>query len=819
MVDTGFYIWDVPHLDDVFYDCLIKITTNSDKATQISKRFTIINQTNKIRIKYPNGGELIESGSRFKIQWKSNSLKAELFKIFFSDNGGRTWDRLESRVLTNEYLWKVPNIESENCKIKIVAVENKNIYDISEQSFTISKTSKLKISNPTNNQKYYLGDLMKIDWNVINVRGKKVNIYYSQNKGLDWIVISRGVPNKGKFNWEIPSLDTTSKFSKIKVELSNNSRIYDINNGHFILYGEPEISIKTPIEKDLVIEDKSNYKIMWDSKNIRENRINLYYSDNQAVSWKVIALDIPNKGYYNWLIPSLNTVDCLFKVESSVQPEVYSVSDYSLKITEKPLIMIENNLNNNIFNVFDSLALNWKSYNLSDKYLDVLLSEDNGQTWKTIYENIIDSGNKIIKIPFVSKTSSSCQLKIIDRYNKDNFSITDNFKIKRPRGLLRLLSNNDKEYNYNDVKRISWESTYLDDQIGKIYFSLNSGQDWEMVDEVSISGTYYDWEIPNLENPHQDCLLKISISNIEYDFIDDLSFYKINAAPIVKVENNIQDTIKTNMPFYINVDIKNSDNRLYNLYYSLTRGLSWNKIANKIDAEQYLWNVPSIKGFDKMIIKAELDSDNSIVNLKTFEVLEQSINLTLLSPNGDESYKIGDVVNIVWSIKKIYDKNIDLFYSLDAGENWIPISLKAPNFGTFDWILDDRIESSNFYKVKVQSINNKEIFDVSDGLFKIKGSTKAFNIITPNGGDLIYRGTSTFVYWEDLMNDIQKVDIFYSTDNGKSWELISENIDNGGVYNWVISDDIKFSNKCLVKIVSSSNNGHVGFSDNVFTIK
>ena len=63
-----------------------------------------------------------------------------------------------------------------------------------------------------------------------------------------------------------------------------------------------------------------------------------------------------------------------------------------------------------------------------------------------------------------------------------------------------MLSNNDKEYNYNDVKRISWESTYLDDQIGKIYFSLNSGQDWEMVDEVSISGTYYDWEIPNLES-------------------------------------------------------------------------------------------------------------------------------------------------------------------------------------------------------------------------------------------------------------------------------------------------------------------------------
>ena len=36
------------------------------------------------------------------------------------------------------------DIESDKCKIKISAVENEKIYDISEQVFTISKLSKLK---------------------------------------------------------------------------------------------------------------------------------------------------------------------------------------------------------------------------------------------------------------------------------------------------------------------------------------------------------------------------------------------------------------------------------------------------------------------------------------------------------------------------------------------------------------------------------------------------------------------------------------------------------------------------------------------------
>ena len=36
MVDTGFYIWDVPHLEHVFDNCLIKINTNSNKISKIS---------------------------------------------------------------------------------------------------------------------------------------------------------------------------------------------------------------------------------------------------------------------------------------------------------------------------------------------------------------------------------------------------------------------------------------------------------------------------------------------------------------------------------------------------------------------------------------------------------------------------------------------------------------------------------------------------------------------------------------------------------------------------------------------------------------
>ena len=102
------------------------------------------------------------------------------------------------------------------------------------------------------------------------------------------------------------------------------------------MYGKPEINIISPHKQNLIIEDKSTYKIVWDSKNIRENRINFYYSDNDGKKWKTIAKDISNKGYYNWVIPSLKTIDCIFKVESSVQPKVNSFLNIVLKLQKKP---------------------------------------------------------------------------------------------------------------------------------------------------------------------------------------------------------------------------------------------------------------------------------------------------------------------------------------------------------------------------------------------------------------------------------------------------------------------------------------------------
>ena len=817
IVDVGLYIWNIPHLDQIYEQCLIKIESNSGKVSNISKQFTIINKSNKIRIKYPNGGELVESNQPLTIKWEANGLKANLFKILFSDNSGNTWSRIESRVLNvNEYLWITPKIESEDCLIKIISVENEDIYDISEQSFKISKKPSIKISNPLDNSLHYSEEEVSIKWNSVNVRGKKVNLYYSVDKGKKWDIIKRGVPNNGKFDWDISSFDTTSTFSKIKIELSNNIRINDINKGYFTIYGKPEISLSSSASQSM-IEDKTTYRINWTSKNIRENRINLYYSTNDGESWQPIEIDILNKNFYDWNIPSLKTASCIFKVESVVQPDIFSISNYPINIIDRPLILIKNNLNDLEFNFSDSININWESYNLSDLYIDILYSEDSGKNWKIIHKNIIDLGSKKIKVPFVSKTSNQCKIKVVDSDNSYIYAISLGlFEVKRPKGTIELLDLNKKIYYYDDSMRISWNQEYMDDKVGKLYYSTNNTKDWVYIDEIDILKGYFNWEIPNLELFANKCFIKIIVDDTDYNFINNLSTFEIMPAPFINIENSVNEIVKTDLPFEINISSRNTDNISYDLYYSFA--FNWTLIDKNITKSDYLWNVPSIKGYEKIKLKAQLSDDSNIYDIVNMSALGQNVNLSVLIPNGNEKYSINDKIVFDWNVKKIYDKTIDIYYSLDGGLNWKLIKSEVENSGKYIWLIDNKNLISKKCKVKIQSNTDNNIFDVSDGLFEIQGIVP-FNVITPNDGDILYRGTSTFIYWDNIDKTINNVDIFYSLDKGQTWNLINKNLNNVGKYNWAVPNSISSSSKCLIKIVSSNNNKLVDYSDNTFIIK
>ncbi len=91
----------------------------------------------------------------------------------------------------------------------------------------------------------------------------------------------------------------------------------------------------------------------------------------------------------------------------------------------------------------------------------------------------------------------------------------------------------------------------------------------------------------------------------------------------------------------------------------------------------------------------------------------------VLTPNGHEKYKGGDMVNIEWYIHRLptIPDIISLYYTLNAGRTWKMIST-LPDTNSYLWRVPE--VNSDSVLIKVEDRHKVTVYDVSDSLFSIK---------------------------------------------------------------------------------------------------
>ncbi len=112
--------------------------------------------------------------------------------------------------------------------------------------------------------------------------------------------------------------------------------------------------------------------------------------------------------------------------------------------------------------------------------------------------------------------------------------------------------------------------------------------------------------------------------------------------------------------------------------------------------------------------------------------------ITLLSPNGNESFKVGDTVNITWdtdiaSTTDMFLQLEDTRYEGDIASHYSPIagySTPIPNTGSYSWTIPDslgtgymKLNGGNVYGLTIANYGDGEVYDSSNNLFSIATST------------------------------------------------------------------------------------------------
>ena len=232
----------VPHL--ITDSARVKIidVENSKIYDESVLPFTISYQ--EFTFEYPVGGESFGNKESFYVLWKQNF--DDDIKLDFTSDGGKTWSNLTQQTDQFYYFFEIPDIESENCKLRITSLFDGSITE--SNTFSVGEPS-ATILAPNGGEKLFAKDKFTIKWESHNMT--ECILEYSKNNGSSWNRINFGKTdaNAKEYEWTVTTQLSDSALIRIKAATGDQISLDESDNMFEV------------VDKDVYVEeDTVNYE-------------------------------------------------------------------------------------------------------------------------------------------------------------------------------------------------------------------------------------------------------------------------------------------------------------------------------------------------------------------------------------------------------------------------------------------------------------------------------------------------------------------------------------------------------------------------------
>ncbi len=186
--------------------------------------------------------------------------------------------------------------------------------------------------------------------------------------------------------------------------------------------------------------------------------------------------------------------------------------------------------------------------------------------------------------------------------------------------------------------------------------------------------------------------------------------------------------------------------------------------------------------------------------------------LTLIAPNGGETWTIGTVHSIAWTSSDV--TAIDIDYSVDGGANWLPVAAGVDAAsGAYAWTIPAGATTDAL--VRLTDAGDPGLTDVSAAAFTIAEPVYSVTVLSPNGMQRWETGAQLDLLFDS--ENVANVMIELSTNAGASWSTIAASAPAaGGAYAWIVPGTA--SDACLIRIGDAGASGATDTSDGVFAV-
>jgi len=175
-------------------------------------------------------------------------------------------------------------------------------------------------------------------------------------------------------------------------------------------------------------------------------------------------------------------------------------------------------------------------------------------------------------------------------------------------------------------------------------------------------------------------------------------------------------------------------------------------------------------------------SPNDIPNINAQLTYWVEPSITLVSPNGGESWMATTSHDITWTSTGIVP-TVDILYTSDSGENWITIASGTENDGSYTWTVPDTPSATCV--VRVMEPDGSPI-NWSEAFFSIIAYVDATVTVTsPNGNESWAPGTTHAITWtQSGLSGNVTIDLYK---NGVRNRNIGTAAASAGTFNWTIA--------------------------------
>ncbi|MBL7648900.1 MAG: right-handed parallel beta-helix repeat-containing protein [Candidatus Hydrogenedentes bacterium] len=772
-----------------------------------------------ITVTRPNGGEVIPWATLQPITWNSRGDIGPNVKIVARKG---SFSAVLSSITPNDgaYDWLVPmNFPAvSGLTVEISSLANPTILDSSDAPFTVVGTEPLAgtitVLSPNGGESILRNVSYPITWSTTGNIGGAVKI--ALRRGASVINVTSVTANNGRFDWMPGSPVASDYYIEITAVLA--PAITDTSNGLFSLVNtlpSGTLTVTAPNGGESYLQG-GVLPIAWTTTGTTGADVQILA--RSAGQTYTVATSTANDGSFNWTVPTAQApgTDYNIEVRSVELPSIGDASNAAFTIAPPSTLTVTAPNGGESYEQGGVLPITWTTTGSTGADVQIL-ARSAGQTY-TVAASTANDGSFNWTVPTAQAPGTDYIIEVRS-LSLPSIGDTSNaaFTIASPPSITVTAPNGGESYLQGGVLPIAWTTTGTTGADVQI-LARSAGQTYTVAASTANDGSF-NWTVPTAQTPGTDYIIEVRSTSLPA--IGDTS----NAAFTILTAATITVTNPNGGESYFQGGVLpiawNYTGAVGGSVKILARGAgqTFTVTPSTNNDNAFNWTIPSaqLAGADYTIevssvaFPAVLDSSNA-----TFSITAPA-SITVTTPNGGESYLQGAVLPITWNSTGPAGDSVKIV-ARSAGQTYT-VTSSTNNDGSFNWTVPSAQFPGTDYRIEVSSVAIPTLYDSSDANFTIATPPPmdSLTLLSPNGGEIIRRGTSHEIRWESTGNVGTTIKIVIR--RGAYSGTLAGGTPNDGSYIWNIPATYGYGPGWTIEVISAATPTLFDASNATFTIE